>query len=86
VTGLTYIANVQARRDAAGRPALLGVNPRVPGALPLTMASGVDMPRLALDSLRGCPVPRHVGFHETAMVRFLDERFVDLSEVQKLAA
>ena len=86
VTGLTYIANVQARRDAAGRPALLEVNPRAPGALPLTMASGVDMPRLALDSLRGRPVPRHVDFHETAMVRFLEERFVDLSEVQKLAA
>ena len=85
-TGLTYIANVQARRDAAGRPALLEVNPRAPGALPLTMASGVDMPRLALDALRGRPVPEHVDFHETAMVRYLDERFMDLSEVQKLAA
>ena len=85
-TGLTYIANVQARRDTAGRPALLEVNPRAPGALPLTMASGVDMPRLALDSLRGYPLPRHVDFHETAMVRYLDERFLDLSEVQKLAA
>src|ERR1019366_355848 len=53
VTGLTYIANVQFRRDAAGRPALLEVNPRVPGTLPLTVASGVDMPRMALDSLRG---------------------------------
>jgi carbamoyl-phosphate synthase large subunit len=86
VTGLTYIANVQARRDAAGRPALLEVNPRAPGALPLTMASGVDMPRLALDALRGRPVPEHVDFHETAMVRYLEERFMDLSEVQKLAA
>jgi hypothetical protein len=31
-------------------------------------------------------VPRHLDFQETAMVRFLDERFMDLSEVQKLAA
>ena len=85
-TGLTYIANVQARRDAAGRPALLEVNPRAPGALPLTMASGVNMPRLALDALRGRPVPGHVDFHEVAMVRFLEERFMDLSEVQKVAA
>ncbi len=85
VTGLTYIANVQARRDV-GRPALLEVNPRAPGALPLTMASGVDMPRLALDALRGLPVPEHVDFHEMAMVRFLEERFMDLSEVQKVAA
>jgi carbamoyl-phosphate synthase large subunit len=84
-TGLTYIANVQARRDTAGRPALLEVNPRAPGALPLTMASGVDMPRLALDSLRGRPVPEHMDFTEVAMVRFLDERFLDLSEVHKVA-
>jgi len=86
VTGLTYIANVQARRDVDGRPALLEVNPRAPGALPLTMASGVDMPRLAMDALRGLPVPGHVDFHEVAMVRFLEERFMDLSEVQKVAA
>jgi len=86
VTGLTYIANVQCRRDAAGRAALLEVNPRAPGALPLTMASGVNMPRLALDALRGRPVPGHVDFREVAMVRFLDERFMDLSEVQKVAA
>ena len=86
ITGLTYIANVQCRRDVAGHAALLEVNPRAPGALPLTMASGVNMPRLALDALRGLPVPEHVDFHEVAMVRFLEERFMDLSEVQKVAA
>jgi carbamoyl-phosphate synthase large subunit len=85
-TGLTYIANVQFRRDAAGRPALLEVNPRVPGALPLTVASGVDMPRMALDSLRGRPLPQHAEFSERAMVRFLDERFLDLSEITATAA
>ena len=85
-TGLTYIANVQFRRDAAGRPALLEVNPRVPGALPLTVASGVDMPRMALDSLRGRVLPDYADFRDTAMVRYLDERFMDLSEVQKVAA
>jgi carbamoyl-phosphate synthase large subunit len=84
-TGLTYIANVQARRDVAGRPALLEVNPRVPGTLPLTVASGVDMPRMALDSLRGRPLPGHAGFREVAMVRYLEERFIELSEVQKVA-
>ncbi len=86
VTGLTYIANVQFRRDAAGQPALLEVNPRAPGALPLTVASGVDMPMLALDALRGRPVPAHVGFREVAMVRFLDERFIDLADVVQVAA
>jgi carbamoyl-phosphate synthase large subunit len=85
-TGLTYIANVQARRDTAGRPALLEVNPRVPGTLPLTVASGVDMPRMALDSLRGRPLPDHADFREIAMVRYLEERFIDLTEVEKVTA
>ena len=52
-TGITYVANVQCKRDAGGRPALLEVNPRMPGTLGLTIASGVDMPRLALAALRG---------------------------------
>jgi carbamoyl-phosphate synthase large subunit len=81
VTGLTCVANVQCRRDAGGHPALLEVNPRVPGTLGLTIASGVDMPRLALDSLLGRPVPRQLGFRELAVVRFLDERFIDPAEV-----
>jgi carbamoyl-phosphate synthase large subunit len=85
-TGLTYVANVQCRRDLAGRPALLEVNPRFPGAMPLTVASGVDMPRMALDSLRGQALPDHADFREIAMVRYLEERFIELSEVQKLAA
>ena len=84
--GLTYVANVQFRRDENGRPALLEVNPRFPGAMPLTVASGVDMPRLALDSLRGLPLPAHVGFREVAMVRYLDERFIELGEVREVAA
>ena len=83
-TGITYIANVQCRLDRAGRPALLEVNPRVPGTLPLTVASGIDMPRLALDSLRGRPIPRRARFREVAMVRYLDERFVDLTEVRQV--
>lgn len=84
--GLTFISNVQVRRDADGEPALLEVNPRAPGSLPLTVASGVDMPRMALDALRGRELPEHVEFCEKAMVRFLDERFLDLSEISQTAA
>ncbi len=80
-TGLTYVANVQCRRDRAGRAALLEVNPRMPGTLGLTIASGVDMPRLALDALLGRPVPAHLDFRELAVVRFLDEHFVDPAEI-----
>jgi carbamoyl-phosphate synthase large subunit len=85
-TGVTYVSNVQCRRDRAGRPALLEVNPRFPGAMPLTVASGVDMPRMALDSLRGIALPARAGFREMAMVRYLEERFIELSDVQKLTA
>ena len=43
------------------------------------------MPRLALDALRGRPVPRHLDFTELAMVRFLEERFFGVGEVQRAA-
>jgi carbamoyl-phosphate synthase large subunit len=46
-TGITYVANVQCKRYHDGVSALLEVNPRMPGTLGLTIASGVDMPRLA---------------------------------------
>jgi carbamoyl-phosphate synthase large subunit len=84
-TGVTYVANVQCRRDADGVPALLEVNPRMPGTLGLTIASGVDMPRLALASLLGRPVPASVDFCERAVVRFLDEHFLDPAEITAAA-
>ena len=83
-TGITYVANVQCKRDASRRPALLEVNPRMPGTLGLTIASGVDMPRLALAALRGEPVPTAMGFRECAVVRFLDERVIDPADIRSV--
>jgi carbamoyl-phosphate synthase large subunit len=83
-TGITYVANVQCRRDRDGRPALLEVNPRMPGTLGLTIASGVDMPRIALAALLGQTVPVRLDFCERAVVRFLDERFVDPAEIENV--
>ena len=80
-TGITYVANVQCRRDQDGAPALLEVNPRMPGTLGLTIASGVDMPRLALAALLGRPIPASIDFCERAVVRFLDELFVDPADI-----
>lgn len=79
--GLTGVANVQLRLDTAGVPALLEVNPRFPGAMPLTIAAGVDMPSLALDLALGAPVPMHVDFEEIANVRYLEDVFVPLEEI-----
>jgi carbamoyl-phosphate synthase large subunit len=79
--GLVGVANVQLRYDSAGVPALLEVNPRFPGAMPLTIAAGVDMPSLALDLALGRSLPERVEFRELANVRFLEDVFVDPSEV-----
>lgn len=75
--GLTGVANVQLRRDAEDRPALLEVNPRFPGAMPLTVAAGVDMPSLALDLALGLPLPAYVPFREVAVIRYLEDVFLD---------
>jgi len=79
--GLTGVANVQLRRDTAGVPALLEVNPRFPGAMPLTIAAGVDMPSLALDLALGLDLPEQAEFREIANVRFLEDVFVDIAEI-----
>ena len=79
--GLTGVANVQLRYSADGVPALLEVNPRFPGAMPLTIAAGVDMPSLLLDLVLGRPVPSSVDFAELANVRFLEDVFLDPGDV-----
>lgn len=79
--GLTTVANVQLKRDAAGVPALLEVNPRFPGAMPLTIAAGVDMPSLTLDAVLGRPLPERVDFREVANVRYLEDVFLGLDEI-----
>jgi carbamoyl-phosphate synthase large subunit len=79
--GLVGVANVQLRRDRAGRAALLEVNPRFPGALPLTIAAGVDIPSLVVDLFTGRELPERLDFREIASVRFLDDVVLDPSEV-----
>jgi carbamoyl-phosphate synthase large subunit len=88
--GLTTVANVQVKEDADGEPALLEVNPRFPGTMPLTIASGVDMPRLAIGEALGTPIPDGpLEFADLAMVRFFQERFFafdDIADLQRHAA
>ena len=79
--GLVGVANIQLRRDAEGRAALLEVNPRFPGAMPLTVAAGVDMPSLALDLALGRELPDSVPFAEVAVVRYLEDVFLDPADV-----
>lgn len=84
--GMRGVANVQVRRDREGRPALLEVNPRLPGTMPLTVAAGVDMPAWALLSVLGGTIPAGLDYREVAVVRHWTERFVPVSEVDDLIA
>jgi carbamoyl-phosphate synthase large subunit len=79
--GLVGVANVQLRRDRSGRAVLLEVNPRFPGALPLTIASGVDIPSLVVDLFLGRELPERLPFREIATVRFLEDIILDPAEL-----
>lgn len=81
--GLVGVANVQLRRDRAGRAMLLEVNPRFPGALPLTIAAGVDIPSLVVDLFLDREIPARVDFREIASVRFLEDVIVEVADVLK---
>lgn len=83
--GLTTVANVQAKVAVDGQPALLEVNPRFPGTMPLTIAAGIDMPSLAVaEALGAAPPPGPLGFDELAMVRTFTERFFPYTEIEAL--
>jgi carbamoyl-phosphate synthase large subunit len=83
--GITGVANVQVMRDAAGAPCLIEINPRFPGTMPLTVASGVNMPRLALGELLGDPIPGgRLEFRDVAMTRVFEDVPVELEELADL--
>lgn len=83
--GLTGVANVQVKEDRDGTPALLEVNPRFPGTMPLTIASGIDMPVLCVAEALGEPLPSGpLPFADIAMARFLQERFFEPGAIARL--
>ncbi len=83
--GLTYACNVQFRRDRAGRISLLEINPRFPGSMPITVAAGVNMPRLSIQLALGCLVADQMfSFRELAVARFLSEKFVAGDELDAM--
>ena len=83
--GLNTVANVQAKGAVEGVPALLEVNPRFPGTMPLTIAAGVDMPRLAVDEALGRGVPDGpIPFNDVAMVRYFSEQIFDFAEIEAM--
>jgi carbamoyl-phosphate synthase large subunit len=79
--GIVGVCNVQLRYDSIGVAALLEINPRFPGSMPLTIAAGVDMPGLLADMTLGRPVPSRVEFTEIANVRYLADVFVPVDDI-----
>ena len=45
---LSYVANIQVKRDHDGTPMLMEINPRIPGTIGLSIGAGVNMPYLAV--------------------------------------
>ncbi|MBM9467622.1 ATP-grasp domain-containing protein [Nakamurella leprariae] len=78
--GATGVVNVQVRRAVDGTPKLLEINPRFPGTMPLTIASGVDMPVLAVQAALGGELPDHLPFREVAVVRHWEDVIVPVDQ------
>lgn len=55
--GLSHVVNVQFRRDAAGEPKLMEINPRSPGTIGLTVAAGFNLPLAAFARALGGEAP-----------------------------
>ncbi len=73
--GLSYVANLQFRRDAEGEPRLIEINARVPGTLMLTIGSGVPMHVAIIDRAMGRAVHLPADFEDQVMVRHFEEMF-----------
>ncbi len=86
MVGLSTVGNIQFRRDRAGVAKLLEVNPRVAGTMPLTVASGVDMPVLVVADALGRPVPDQVSYRPLAMVRHWSEVFLEADQLTRLGS
>lgn len=83
--GLTHVANVQFRLDENGTPGLLEVNCRFPGTMALTVAAGINMPALTLMELFGKNIdPRELVFQEIAVVRYLEEIYIDIDDMKSV--
>lgn len=83
--GLRGVANVQFRRGEDGEAKLLEINPRFPGTLAVTIASGVNLVGLALRDCLGEELPADAGdFTETGMVRMLGDMVVSADEIRLL--
>jgi predicted ATP-grasp superfamily ATP-dependent carboligase len=55
--GLDGYSEVEFRRDAAGRPLLMEINPRISQSVEVAVQAGVDFPRMQFEWARGGSIP-----------------------------
>jgi predicted ATP-grasp superfamily ATP-dependent carboligase len=64
-------SEVEYRRDAAGKPYLMEINPRLSASIEVAVRSGVDFPYLLYQWARGEPITRVEGYREGQWMRYL---------------
>ncbi len=69
--GLEGYAEVEFRRDVAGRPVLMEVNPRLSASVEIAVRAGVDFPLLAVQHALGEPLPSPHGYRRGLRMRWL---------------
>lgn len=84
LVGIRYVANIQFKRALDGHYKLLEINPRFPGTLPLTIAAGIDIPKLLIADINGEKFTGIMPFKSLMTVRYLTERYFDPGEWEVL--
>lgn len=80
-----YVSNIQFKRSQTGEFKLLEINPRFSGTLPLTVAAGVDIPKLLMKDIQGHAFPKELmSFKDLMVVRYWTEKYFPVSEWEAL--
>jgi FAD-dependent urate hydroxylase len=69
--GLEGYSEVEFRRDAEGRPALMEINPRLSASVEIAVRAGVPFPRLLHDWASGAPLQECSGYRAGLRMRWL---------------
>jgi len=84
--GLWGAFNIQCRRPAGGEPYIFELNPRFGGGAPLSIAAGVNLPRLLIEEVLGRPAEPCVGrfTDRLLMLRYDDAVFTVVDDPRSL--
>lgn len=81
--GLAHVVGVRFARAADGQIRLVGIEPRVPTSIAVTMASGLDLTSVAVHDILGSPFEAVGDFREVGVVRSSGMQLVPESEIRQ---